>query len=232
MKRDAFTQQDLRNVPAYGIPEAAGYLDIPKSTLRSWLLGQHYTVKGEPKFFRPVIEIADPKGKQLSFINLVEAFVLAGIRRKYAVPLPKVRKAVSYLQRRFSSRRPLADEQFETDGVELFVEKVGELIGVSQDGQVPIQEFIRDRLRRVRRDPAGLPEKIVLFPALSAKRASVVIDPRRSFGRPVLDGLGVRTSVLYDRFMAGENVEALARDYAVPDQAIQDAIRCEQRRAA
>ena len=62
--------------------------------------------------FRSVIEIADRQGRQLSFINLVEAFVLSAIRREHSIPLPKVRKAVDYLRRSFKTHRPLADEQF------------------------------------------------------------------------------------------------------------------------
>jgi uncharacterized protein (DUF433 family) len=231
MRRDAFTQQDLRQLPAYAISEAAGYLQLPTSTLRSWLLGQrNYDAHRAARFFKPVIDIADSKQKQLSFINLVEAFVLAGIRRDHEVPLPKVRRALDYVRRSFGTRRPLAEEQFETDGADLFVEKYGALVGVSQEGQLQMREMIRDRLKRVRRDLKGLPEKLILFPAAEAGegRADVVIDPKRSFGRPVLDGLGVRTTVVFERFMAGENVEILARDYAVPAQAVQDAIRCER----
>lgn len=231
MRRDAFNQQDLRQLPAYPISEAAGYLQLPTSTLRSWLLGlRNYDAHRAARIFKPVIDIADPKRKQMSFINLVEAFVLAGIRREHEVPLPKVRKALDYVRRSFGSRRPLAEEQFETDGVDLFVEKYGALVGVSQEGQLQMRELIRDRLKRVHRDPKGLPEKIILFPAVGVGegRADVVIDPKRSFGRPVLDGLGVRTTVVFERFMAGDNIELLARDYAVPAQAVQDAIRCER----
>lgn len=234
MRRDAFTQNDLRQHPAYAISEAAGYLRLPVSTLRSWVLGQrYYDVNREAKLFKPVIGIADAKNRQLSFINLVEAFVLAGIRREYEVPLPKVRKALDYVKRVFGTRQPLAEEQFETDGADLFVEKYRALIGASQDGQLQMREIIRDRLRRVRRDPKGLPEKIILFPAAAGDKrgADVIIDPKRSFGRPVLDRLGVRTVVVFERFMAGDNIEILARDYAVPPQAIQDAIRCERRAA-
>lgn len=108
------TKQDLSEIPAYGLAEAAAYLRLPKSTLRAWMLGQQR--------FRAVINIADRAGKRLSFINLVEAFVLAGIRREHSIPLPKVRNAVEYLRRSFKTRRPLAQEQFETDGVDLFVE--------------------------------------------------------------------------------------------------------------
>src|SRR5688572_28759435 len=115
MARNAFTDRDLREYPAYAIPEAAGYLRLPVSTLRAWTLGQYYRVGQQPKFFKPVIEIADRKERQLSFINLVEAFVLAGIRREHEIPLPKVRMAVDYLRRTFNTKRPLADEQLQTD---------------------------------------------------------------------------------------------------------------------
>jgi uncharacterized protein (DUF433 family) len=233
MARGIFTDQDVREFPAYGIAEAAGYLRLPVSTLRSWLLGQSYRVGDRSKFFKPVIEIADRKERQLSFINLVEVFVLAGIRREHEIPLPKVRKAVDYLRRTFNSTRPLSDEQFETDGIDLFVEKMGSLIGATQEGQIQMRDIIRDRLERVRRDPKGVPQKIVLFPARSGSKgnADVVIDPRLSFGRPVLDRLGVRTSILAERFDAGESIEVLAREYEAPPEAIQNAIRCERRAA-
>lgn len=224
MSRKTLNERDLREVPAYSIAEAAGYLRLPKSTLRAWLFGQ--------QSFRPVIEIAGRQGRQLSFINLVEAFVLSAIRREYSIPLPKVRKAVDYLRRSFKTHRPLADEQFTTDGVDLFVEKFGALIGATQEGQVQMREVILDRLKYVRRDPKGVPQKIILFPARgAAAKGDVVIDPRISFGRPVLDGFGVRTAILAERFHAGDSIDALAHDYGVPPEAIENTLRCEPRAA-
>ena len=233
MARGIFTDRDVRELPAYSIADAAGYLRLPVSTLRSWVLGQNYRVGDQQKFFKPVIDIADRKERQLSFINLVEAFVLAGIRRQHEIPLPKVRKAVDYLRRTFNSNRPLSDEQFQTDGVDLFVEKMGSLIGATQEGQIQMRDIIRGRLERVHRDPKGIPEKIVLFPARPDTKGSadVVIDPRLSFGRPVLDRLGVRTAILAERFDAGDSIEVLAREYEAPPEAIQNAIRCERRAA-
>ncbi len=219
-------KQDVREAPAYTITEAAGYLRLPKSTLRAWMLGQ--------KGFQPVINIADKPGRRLSFINLVEAFVLAGIRREHSIPLPKVRRAVAYLRRTFKTNRPLAEERFATDGVDLFVEKFGALIGATQDGQLQMREIIRGRLKQVRRDPKGIPEKIVLFPARGEgvrPVGDVVIDPHLSFGRPVLDGFGLRTVIVAERFEAGEQIEELAKEYDVPPEAIENAIRCERRAA-
>jgi uncharacterized protein (DUF433 family) len=182
--------------------------------------------------FQPIIDIADREERRLSFINLVEAFVLVGVRRHHSISLPKVRKAVDYLRRTFGTKRPLAEERFETDGVDLFVEKFGALIGATQDGQVQLGEIIRARLKQVRRDPSGVPEKVVLFPAPARGGAgAVVIDPRRSFGRPVLDGFGLRTAILAERFYAGDTVEALAADYGVSSETIQNALRCQPRAA-
>ena len=233
MTMQGLTERDLRETPAYTIAEAAGYLRLPKSTLRAWMVGQPYHVGEVRKFFRPVIDIADPKHRSLSFINLVEAFVLAGLRRKHTVPLPNVRQAMDYLRRHFNSRRPLADEQFETDGANLFVRKYGGLIGASQEGQTLMESMLRQRLKLVKRDPGGIPRKLILFPAPRGRKdsADVVIDPRISFGRPVLDRLGVRTAILYERFMAGEDIDELARDYGASLDAIQNAIRCERRAA-
>jgi uncharacterized protein (DUF433 family) len=230
MSKQTEVQVDVREAPAYSISEAAEYLRLPPSTLRAWVLGQRYG-KAD-RFFRPVIAVADRGDRKLSFMNLVEAFVLAGIRREHNVPLPTVRKAVDYLRRTFKTQRPLAEEQLETDGVDLFVEKFGALIGASQEGQLQMRHIIRERLKRVVRDPAGIPQKIVLFPLRDRSgKGSVVLDPRLSFGRPVLDGYGLRTAIVAERFQAGEKIDELALDYGVPADAIENAIRCERRAA-
>jgi hypothetical protein len=49
----------------------------------------------------------------------VEAHVLAAIRRQYHVPLPKVRQALSYVSKKMGTVRPLAESEFQTDGVEI-----------------------------------------------------------------------------------------------------------------
>src|SRR5258708_29624007 len=100
MSRKSVTERDLREVPAYSIAEAAGYLRLPKSTLRAWLLGQGT--------FKAVIDIADRKNRRLSFINLVEAFVLAASRRPHAGPFPTTSKKLRYIRPPFCNPRPLA----------------------------------------------------------------------------------------------------------------------------
>lgn len=218
---------DIRKMPLYTAAEAGRFLHVPVSTVRAWAFGQGYKVKNEGRRSEPVIGSADRKGRRLSFLNLVELLVLAAIRRHHHVPLPQVRRAINYLKKKFPSPYPLADHQFQTDGLSLFVEKFGELLNISQDGQLAMKSLIEAHLRLVERDTTGLPFKLHL-PGVgksSLQRTAVVIDPRFGFGRPVLDGKGVRTEVIVERFQAGETMASLADDYSLPVTVIEEIIR-------
>lgn len=220
---------DVRDMPAYGVGEAAHYLRIPLATLRSWVLGRFYPTDAGKKFFRPIVSLPDRNKPLLSFVNLVEVHVLDAIRRQHEVPLHMVRRALDYLQRHFPAAHPLAVQQFETDGMNLFVEKFGQLINASQAGQTEMRGLLEMHLRRVDRDAGGFP--IRLYPFTRKREAdepkAVVIDPFVSFGRPVLAGTGIATAVVAERYKAGESIDDLAHDYGRERSDIEEAIRCE-----
>jgi uncharacterized protein (DUF433 family) len=220
---------DIREAPIYSAADAAHYLRLPPSTVRAWAFGQRYRWKGRMRAFQPVLSAADRRDRRLSFINLVELFVLAAIRRTHSVGLPQVRRAVGFLKRHFPTPHPLADHQFQTNGVDLFVDQFGEILNISRDGQIEMKELILAHLRCVERDPRGIPIKLYLVPRkqASAGRSVVVIDPRVGFGRPVLDGTGIRTEVVIERFSAGERIEDLAEDYGRSPAEIEEVVRCE-----
>ena len=99
------------------------------------------------------IQVPDGKPPNLSFNNLVEAHVLSAIRRKHEIPFPKVRRAVEFVQERLGVDRPLLDQQFETDGVEIFVRELGQLVSASQSGQLAFREVLQQHLSRIERRP-------------------------------------------------------------------------------
>jgi uncharacterized protein (DUF433 family) len=55
----------------------------------------------------------------------------------------------------------------------------------------------------------------------------VVIDPRVAFGRRTIDGTGIATSILKERYSAGDSIDELAIDYDCDRLSIEEAIRCE-----
>lgn len=225
---DVYGGYDPRDIPTYPIFEASRYLRIPVGTLRSWLLGRSYQVKGIKKFSKPLIELQNPSIKQLSFTNLVEAHVLRVMRLEYQIAFSKVRTALDFVERDFELPHPLVRAEFQTDGVNLFLDS-GMLINASQAGQFAIRQTLENYLQRIELDEAGLAVK--LFPLTRLREEedpkAVVIDPRISFGRPVLVGTGIPTFILAERYKAGESIDELVEDYGCNRLQIEEAIRCE-----
>jgi uncharacterized protein (DUF433 family) len=192
-------------------------------------MGRHYPTETGKRFFKPIIELPDREHRLLSFVNLVEVHVLDALRRAHGVPLSHVRKSVDYLQNRLGAKHPLAHEKFATDGVDLFVERFGKLMNITREGQLVIKELIETYLQRVERDPVGIP--IRLYPFTRERNPeeprAIVIDPYVSFGRPVLAGTGIATTVIAQRYKAGESIAELAEDYGRSRSEIEEAIRCE-----
>lgn len=233
-KLDIYAGQDPRELPAYPIPEAAHYLQLPTSTLRSWVVGRKYPVRGGEEWFEPLIVLPDGEPKALSFRNLVEAHILAAARRTHNVPLHAVRSALNYVREQMGVPRPLADVTFQTDGADLFVDHLGALVAVSREGQLAVRAWVHASLKRIERDEAKLAQRLWLFTReaspIDEQPKIVVVDPRREFGRPLLDATGTPTAVLRQRYKAGESIAELAADYKAPPALIEEAIRCELRR--
>ena len=221
---------DPRNVGTYPISEAAHYLRIPAGTLRSWtILRKGKTERlGDPAR-RGLIELPDPGSNLLSFTNLVEAHVLRVIRKQHGVTLAKIRKALDFMQKELNVPHPLARVEFKTDGVDLFVESVGRLLNASESGQLAMREMLKHLLERIEIDKDGLAARLYPFTRSSEDDGpkSVVIDPRISFGRPILVGTGIPTAVLAERYKAGDSIDDLVDDYGCDRLKIEEAIRCE-----
>jgi uncharacterized protein (DUF433 family) len=231
MSPSIYKNIDVLEAPAYPISEAAHYLLVPASTIRWWVTGRYHSGTAKPIIRLP----HNGDGALLSFMNLVEIHVLDAIRRKHKVSLPKVRSAIQFLEKEIpNSKHPLADQQLATDGANLFMEMYGILVTVSQHGQVAMKELIEAYLKRIDRNPAGIPIRLYPFTRKDEIEGPrmVVIDPLISFGRPVLAGTGIPTAILAERFKAGESIEQLADDYRREPLHIQEAIRCELYREA
>jgi uncharacterized protein (DUF433 family) len=216
-----YRDRDPREIPAYPLVEAAHYAGVPLSTLRTWI--------GERKGIPAVIELPENAERQLSFYNLVEAFVLGGLRRKHKLPLQQLRRDLTTLRRLHRDvHHPLADLDLATFARSVFVSSSADVVNVSRGGQLGIQDVLAGVLQRVEKGPAGARR---LFPLtrVDAEKSPrlVVIDPRIAFGRPVIAGTGIPTAVIHERWKAGDSVDALAEDYDRTSEEIEEALRYE-----
>lgn len=215
-------------LPLYTVRQAAYLTGLPRATTARWAAADTGLL------------IRQPDATGLSFLNLVELHVLAAIRRLHQLPLAKVRHAVQYVRTEFKTDYPLAERQFETDGVDLFIRELDMLINASRRGQVAIRELVAAYLQRIERDAAGFPLR--LYPLYQANvetaaevqkaPALIAVDPTLSFGRPVLAGEGIPVAVVVGRYKAGDTIDDLVADYRLPRLAVEEAIRYELGMAA
>jgi len=210
----------LYEEPAYGLSEAAVYVKVPYQTLRYWLTG----FKARPPIVVPVEK--DPI--RLSFLNLLECHVLAGMRKIYNVKVPRVRQALIKIEKDFRQPHPLVTMSFLTDRKNLFIEEMGRLVSLSENGQMGLN-FYQMHLERVEIDPKGL---FRFFPFVvepkSSEPRTIEINPLVGFGKPVIAGTGISTAIIASRFNARESGPDLAAEYGCTLQQIEEAIRWER----
>lgn len=212
---------DIRNQPAYGPAEAARYLRLPAATLRSWLVGRVYPKGDSQATFHPLIRPAAQQPLQLSFYNLIEAHVLRALRTDHGVEMAQLRAAIDYAQKKEKVQRLLLRPELRTHAGQVFLDRYVELINLSASGQLAMRMLFEDHLQRVEWDAWKFPVR--LYPYLQATQRSserpIAIDPRVAFGRPVIQRKGISTAAIADRIDAGESIAAVAEDYdLLPDE--------------
>lgn len=214
------------NLPLFTLREAARYLELPKSTLHQWARAG---IAG-PSLV--TVLAGGRRDAKVPFVGFAEAFVLGAFRRA-GVPLQRIRPAVEVLRREIGLDHALASRALYTDGVEILFDhdqRDGLLeLTVLRTGQKQFSELVRDYLQRITYGDDGWASELTL-PAY--RRATVVVDPRRAFGVPLVASGGARVEDLVDRFLGGDSLAEIADDFGVPEPEVEDVIRTATRAAA
>ncbi len=203
-------QEDVRDLPAYTVPEAAGYLKMPVPTLRSWV--QVLDRSDAPRHNRPgpLIDPACESPLRLSFNNLVECHTLRALRIKHGVSIRSALVAMETAKGACHTKRLLLSDRLRTDAGEIFLDKYGELTNLTKSGQLAMKAILAGLLKSIERDEINLPKR--LYPVIGEKKI-VVIDPHVAFGRPVISRCGISTGAIVARLDANEAEEDIANDY-------------------
>jgi uncharacterized protein (DUF433 family) len=220
---------DPHELPRYTLPEVARYLRMSKDTLKTWVAGRSYPVAGGEKRWEGLLQRPNPADPKLSFLNLIEAHVLLALRKQYQVKMREVRTALEYAREELGVERILLSPELRVMKGNLFLQRLNELINVGRGGQGAFPGILEAYLDRIEWGGTGLPVRI--FPLTRADHLQtpkiLAIDPRIAFGRPVVERTAVKTSVIAERFKAGESLIDLAEDYDLEVFEVEEAIRYE-----
>ena len=217
----------------YSIPDASRLSQVPARSIRRWVLGYQYPLQGKQVEKKPVIAADYPLiGGEIaiSFADLVEVRYIEAFRSA-GVSWKSIRTAHERARELFVASHPFNLHRFATDGRTIFVQALevsGEDLLDLVRSQLAFREVLEPYLKGLEFSASG--EVIRWWPF--EKRKTVVIDPKRSLGQPVVDEFGVPTSVLAASFKAEQSVNRVAQLFGVSRPAVEDAMAFEQQLAA
>lgn len=212
----------------YSAREAAHIIRVPANKLRRWMFG--YQSKGVDYAGLWEREIREPG--VISFHDLLELKLVYEFRQQ-GLSLPVIREAARIAREEFHTSYPFARQHFHTDGKRVFLE-AAEQVNVHLVDVIS-KQYVMDKVYRpsflASIDYSSLGDAERWYPMNDDHHPdkSIVLDPQRAFGKPILTESGVPTRVLYDAYRLNEPLEVIAANYAVTPEDVKQAVLYESR---
>lgn len=220
----------------YTIAEASAYTSIPARDISRWLFG-YRSSKNEDSSYRAGIWRPELAGltheKAISFHDLLELRFVHAFRQ-HGVSLQAIRAASEHARLLFKRAYPFTCTRFQTDGRSIFACVMAEthddtLLDLVKKQYVFKQIISASLYEGIEYDAHG--EAGRWFPL--GRSHSVVLDPERQFGKPIVAASGISTACLHEAWLAeSKDSRRVAKLYEISVDAVLAAIRFEQRDAA
>jgi len=205
----------------YTAPEAARMIGMRPLTLRRWLLGYEHDQKSEPALWAPQYNpVVD--GVYLGFRDLIEARIVNALRGRH-FGLPTIRLCIERARQIVGDERPFSTEQFKTDGKTIFLKITRhldepELIDLRKSQGV-FNRVVAPSLADLDFGESGAARWWLLH-----GKKSIVADPRRAFGQPIVADHGITTARLAQAVKAEGSIGRVAKIYEIRQNLVRDAL--------
>ena len=203
-------------LPSYKISQVAHYTGAHSNTIANW----HY--RGQP------VLPGRERRRPLNYLELVEVAFVAFFR-SLGFSMKKIRAARDYVATNITAEYPLAENRFKTEGMHILMEyhkfdpdpRFEQIIVADEGGQLAWADLLGDKFAHF-----DYEYEIALRWHPAGRNSLVVIDPRVSFGAPIVNGLP--TWVVKGRWKAGESMDEISEDFGISKEAIRDALAFER----
>jgi uncharacterized protein (DUF433 family) len=228
---------DIIGTGIYPVHQAARLVGAEPRALRRWLQGYSRKHKGEQVRSQPLWETQlKDQGlpeEVIGFRDLLELRMVAAFV-KHGVDLKVIRATLEVASKNFGKNYPLTNQKFLTDGKRIFLQAVEEATGEPRMIDVLRKQFVFSDIIKPSLYAGieyGLDGAIRWFPL--GKRKTIVLDPARQFGTPIIARVGIPTDTIHASFLAeGRDKTMVARVFDITPQMVIDAVEFEERLAA
>lgn len=197
------------------------------STLRAWTHGNGSRPAGRRATGQgSVVTALGATGsdrRSIPFIGLVEAAVVQAFRNT-GLPMQRIRRALNVLSRQGELQHALASKKLYSNGADILYDYAQDhddkqlRLLIVYTGQRVFHEVIKDYLDRIEFGEtwaSGMTLPVT-------KRKLLRVLPEVASGHPLFINGGAPLSAVRSRFIAGEPVLSIARDYEVPAEDIEE----------
>ena len=221
----------LLGIGLYTVIEAARLLRIDVRKLRRWTeegLPAHDKPMSTPIVRRDLTSLeAEPL---LTFTDLLELHMIA-LFRSEGVSLQTVRAAANKARDLLDTNHPFVVQRFETDGRHIFAtlaeEGVRGVTGQKMLADLNLSQMVIGSIARpFFRNLEYVGDEPMRYWPMS-REGRVILDPQRSFGKPIVARSGVPTDALYAMARGGETLQGVADWYEIEVEAVEAAVAFE-----
>lgn len=228
---------DILGTGIYPISQAAKLVGANPRALRRWLCGYHRKYHGQNVHMAPLwsTQLEDPalSCEAIGFHDLLEARMVAAFVQ-HGVDLKVIRATIEAATQRFGKDYPLTQKSFLTDGKRIFLDAIETATGEHRMIDVAGKQFVFSDIIKPSLYAGieyGTDGATRWFPL--ADKTTVVLDPHRQFGTPIVSDGSVPTDAIYASYLAeGRDAGMVARIFNIPAHSVSDAVEFEERLAA
>jgi uncharacterized protein (DUF433 family) len=210
----------------YTMPDVAAILDLPLPKVRRWFRSYWAAQFGESTNTR----FSEGEGRELvvNFHTLIEFYVFYCLRES-GVSVQRIVNAHKILEERLKTPHPFATATILAEqGGRILFDEIGQLIRADKSLQLVIRQFIEPFCRNIEFGSDKLAK--TFYPL--GRESSIVVDPRRRFGQPVISNTNITPDTVFGLHRAGESNEFIGRIYDLTAKQVADAIAYNSRNAA
>lgn len=219
----------------YSVSDVARLTSIDSRKIMRWLRGYEYHNRTRRGASKPVFQsdYGTVNGKvALSFLDMVEVRFVDAFR-KHGVSWRAIRIASHKAAEMLDFDHPFSMRKFLTDGKTIIAriaheENDVELIDLVTDQYAfdkIITPYLYEGLDFSKHDTATR-----WWPL--GKKHSIVIDPQRSFGKPILDKYNIPTSTIAASYKGNKSYSEIAKWFEIDQRTVKEAVDFERKLAA
>jgi uncharacterized protein (DUF433 family) len=219
------TMIDPFRAPIYYPAEVSRLIKISTTRINRWLKGYSYVYDAQYVKKPPVIKGTPDKDSYEGYASFLDLIELLFIKQflDYGISLQKLRKAFDEAKKILNVPY-LAHQVFFTDGnnICLKVKQKGAILELLSGGQWVIKDIIVQLAHQIDFDRVTQEARRWYPP--EGKRL-VIIDPRYSFGQPIIKDKGIKTEIIYDFYLSeNKNIDIICKWYNLTPEEVNAAI--------